>query len=176
MKHQFLSTATLLIFSLMWLSMDLPGKSRFLPPESGQKLKVLILPSANGYEYEQANYGLDTQIRKLLSSQGSIELMKFPYKDLQGTNYYGVFDKRYCQDIIKNTDADIIIMSRFAKDSHMSTEFHWGYELRIVNTQSDTQCSSIQGDHLKSYERLIEDLKAKRESLIHDILTCRKSG
>ncbi len=75
---------------------------------------VLVLPSANGYDYGTYNFDFNPIIEQELGSFANIIVKPFPYKSLMGTTYLGVFDRKDCHAILEKVDVDYLILTRFA--------------------------------------------------------------
>jgi len=101
-------------------------------------IEVIVFQCANGYEYSMHEYDFNPIIEKDLNKLEGIIVKPFPLKKLKGAAYQGVFDKKYCAPIIEKADADYLILTRFDKefDALNRDTKSWGYEVRIVNTES----------------------------------------
>jgi hypothetical protein len=89
-----------------------------------------------------------------------------------GVAYQGVFDKKYCPPIIEKVDVDFLILTRFDKEYGeltSSDEMRWGYELKIVNTETLEQIKSINAHDLKDYKDIEKHIKDNIEKLKTDI-------
>lgn len=135
-------------------------------------ISILILPCSNGYDYAAAGYDFGPLLTKELNSHDGISVLDFPYKTLQNIPYYGVYDKRYCDGIIKKVKCDFILMSKFAAptpDVNSGTTLNWGYEIKLLNTKTMKQIISIGADKLTSYKEIENDIQSKMNVLVKDI-------
>ncbi|MFK7784451.1 MAG: hypothetical protein AB8B56_05000 [Crocinitomicaceae bacterium] len=139
--------------------------------------KVLIIPCANGYEYNVRDGDVNPSLEEYLTLDERVTVEPFPYKKMQGAGYYGVYDKKHCASILENTDADFLIMTRMKgglmpmqlmKDS--TTSPNWGYSTRILNTSTMEQIDGIRGSQFPTFESLDPDVKKKIDALIRLIL------
>jgi len=137
-------------------------------------LKIIVVQCANGYEYAMNSYNFNPVIENELNKFKNILVKPFPFKTLMGVSYQGVFDKKYCQPIIDKVNVDFLILTRFDKgySGLNQTEMKWGYELKIVNTETLEQVNSINAHNLNGFleiEKHIKDnigiLKADIEKL-----------
>lgn len=134
-------------------------------------LEVIVVQCANGYEYATHQYDFNPVIEHELNTFENIKVKPFPYKTLMGVAYQGVFDKKYCPPIIEKVDVDFLILTRFDKrfDAVNSTEMKWGYELRVVNTETLEQINSINAHGLKDYEAIEQHIKENIKTLKADL-------
>jgi hypothetical protein len=135
-------------------------------------LEIIVVQCANGYEYGMFNYNFNHVIEIELDKYENIKVKPFPYKTLMGVAYQGVFDKKYCPPIIEKVDVDFLILTRFDKEYGeltSSDEMRWGYELKIVNTETLEQIKSINAHDLKDYKDIEKHIKDNIEKLKTDI-------
>ena len=134
-------------------------------------LEIIVVQCANGYEYAMHNYDFNPVIEKELNKFENIKVKPFPLKILMGVAYQGVFDKKYCPPIIEKVDVDFLIPTRFKKryDAINGNQMKWGYELRIVNTETLEQINSISAQKLKDYSEIEKHIQANIETLKNDI-------
>lgn len=134
-------------------------------------LEIIVVQCANGYEYAMHNYDFNPIIEDELNKFENIEVKPFPLKTLMGVAYQGVFDKKYCPPIIEKVNVDFLILTRFDKryGELNSTEMKWGYELRIVNTETMKQINSINAHNLNDYTELEKHIKDNIQILKSDI-------
>ena len=134
------------------------------------KIKVIVLQCSNGYGHNDFNRTIESEISK---NEG-FDIVPFPNKNLLGVTFQGVYDKKYCEQIIEKLDVDYIIMTRFLGNINEEIEiigddFTWGYEIKILNVKSMNQKISIRKDNLDEYQNIITDIKNKGGDLINDI-------
>ncbi len=129
------------------------------------KTRIMVLPCANGYDYETHGYELDIVLENALKKSMDIEIIPFPIKKMKGILYQGIFDKKDCIPILKKIDVDYIIMNRFIGEFDSQKQQYWGYQTRILNTKSMKQAHSLGAKKIKVYD----DLKMHIETNI-DIL------
>jgi hypothetical protein len=130
-------------------------------------LELIIVPCANGYEYAMHNYDFNPVIESELNKFENIKVKPFPYKTLMGVTYQGVFDKKYCPPIIEKVDVDFLILTRFDKryDELNSSKMKWGYELRIVKTETLEQINTISANNLNDYSEIEKHIKENIQTL-----------
>lgn len=134
-------------------------------------MSVMVVPSANGYEYAMSNYELDPLLEIGLSASENIQVISFPLEEMTGIAYQGVFDKKYCPPIIEKVEVDYLILNRFDKDYdeiHRTT-MSWGYEVRIINTHTLEQVNSLEAHNLEEYAEIEQHIKANIEKLVGDM-------
>ncbi len=143
--------------------------------------KVLIIPCANGYEYNSRDGDVNPSLAEYLALDERVTVEPFPYKKMQGAGHYGVYDKKHCASILENTDADFLIMTRMEgglmplqlmKDSTASP--NWGYSTRILNTKNMEQIDGIRGSQFPTFKSLDPDVKKKIGALVQLILDSHK--
>jgi hypothetical protein len=136
-----------------------------------KKISVIVLPP---YDLI-ANEGISPDIQKYLeteiSSDTSLTVIKFPYKDLINVPYHNVFDKKYCKPIADKVHADIIIMTKLElrERTGRMTSDNWNLSIRFYNVERDSQIDSkIVGDNLSDLE-IKQLLEQKRLDLVEEI-------
>lgn len=134
-------------------------------------LEIIVIQCANGYEYAMYNYDFNPVIENELNKFENIHVKPFPYKALMGVPYQGVFDKKYCPPIIEKVDVDFLILTRFDRGNGELnlTEMKWGYELRIVNTETLEQINSIHAHNLEDYPEIERHIKENIGKLKADL-------
>jgi hypothetical protein len=134
-------------------------------------LELIVVQCANGYEYGMHNYDFNPVIETELNKFENIKVKPFPYEALMGVSYQGVFDKKYCPPIIEKVDVDILILTRFDKryEERKSTNMKWGYELRIVKTETLEQINTIGAYNLNGYSEIEKHIKENINTLKTDI-------
>lgn len=134
-------------------------------------VEIIVVQCANGYEYAMHNTDFNPVIENELDKSENIKVKAFPYKTLMGVSYQGVFDRLYCTPIIERVDVDFLILTRFnnRNDELNSAEILWGYELKIVNTETSEQIKSINAHDLKDYKDIEKHIKDNIEKLKADI-------
>lgn len=134
-------------------------------------ISVMVVPCANGYEYAMSNFDLDPLLETALSGSKSIQVIPFPLKTMMGVAYQGVFDAKYCPPIIEKVAVDYLVLSRFDKEYHElnRTTMSWGYEVRIINTQTLEQVNSIEAHNLEEYAQIEQHIKANIGRLVADL-------
>ena len=136
-------------------------------------LKILVVQCSNGYGYSMGGFDFNPVIEVELDKFERIQIVPFPFKTLMGVTYQGVFDKKYCAPIIEKVNVDYLILTRFVSNAFLEipdTKTEWGYELRIVNTKTLKQITSISARNLKEYEQIESHIKDNIEILKSDIL------
>ena len=127
---------------------------------------VLVLPSANGYDYSISNKNIDDILKKGLKSSTHIELVPFPYKTLMDTHYLGVFDKKLCPAIAEKVKADYVLMSyQYGSiiTAYEEEKELWGYHLKFYKTSD----SSVITPHI--IKKGIPTFKKMKEVLYEEI-------
>ncbi len=133
--------------------------------------EIIVVQCANGYEYSMHNYDFNPVVEKELNKFENIKVKPFPLKTLMGVAYQGVFDKKYCPPIIEKVDVDFLILTRFDKgyDVLNGNQMKWGYELRIVNTETLEQVNTISTYDLNDYSEIEIHIQENIEKLKNDI-------
>jgi len=134
-------------------------------------LEIIVVQCANGYEYAIHNFDFNPVIENELNKFENIKVKPFPLNELIGIAYQGVFDKKYCTPIIEKVNVDFLILTRFDKkyDALNPSQMKWGYELRIVNTETLEQINTISAHDLNDYSDIEKHLKDNIEKLKRDI-------
>lgn len=143
----------------------------FVDKQNIDTLEIIVVQCANGYEYAMHNYDFNPVVENELNKFENIKVKPFPLKTLMGVAYQGVFDKKYCPPIIDKVDVDFLILTRFDKryDELNSNQMKWGYELRIVNTETLQQVNTISAHELNDYSEIEKHIQANIETLKNDI-------
>ncbi|MCH2225107.1 MAG: hypothetical protein MK066_10095 [Crocinitomicaceae bacterium] len=134
-------------------------------------LEIIVVQCANGYEYAMHNYDFNPVVENELNKFDNIKIIPFPLKTLMGVAYQGVFDKKYCPPIIEKVDVDFLILTRFDRQyvGLNSNKMKWGYELRIVNTETLEQANTIRAYALDDYSEIEKHIQDNIEKLKNDI-------
>lgn len=134
-------------------------------------LELIVVQCANGYEYAMHNYDFNPVIEQELNKFENIKVKPFPYKDLMGVAYQGVFDKKYCLPIFEKVDVDFLILTRFDKqyEELINPKVKWGYELKIVKSKTLEQINSINAHNLNDYSEIEKHIKENIKLLKTDI-------
>ncbi len=156
------------------ISLDLPKNTTKDSHEQSKisKMSVLLLPCSNGYDFGTDGYDFVPIISRELEKFDEIVVVPFPYKTLMNTTYYGVYNKRYCKPIIDKVEVDYILMTRFTEphpDAVGNDMVKWGYEIKILNTKTMHQITSIGKMDMKEYRSIEEDIIINIHTLIKDM-------
>lgn len=140
-------------------------------------LTVMVIPCSNGYDYNLKMGDLNPSLEKYLDQDDRIILKPFPLKKMQGSGYFGVFDKKHCEKILEKVDVDFLLMTRmhgldFSPANSDSGD--WGYDTKILDTESMNQFKGISARKLKSFESIDPDIQSKTDELIDLIIASRK--
>lgn len=139
-------------------------------------LTVMVIPCSNGYEYNLKMGDLNPSLEKYLSQDDRIILKSFPLKEMQGTGYFGVFDKKHCAKILEKVDVDFLIMTRMRGmdiSSINAESGDWGYDTKILDVETMDQFNGISARKLKSFELIDPDIQSKIDELINMIIESR---
>lgn len=136
-----------------------------------EKTTILVIQCSNDYNYSGGGYNFNPLIENELRKIADFEVIEFSYKKLRGINYYGVYDKKYAKPIMEKIDADIYIMTKYADEflERRDRSTNWGYELKLLNTKTLKQKTSIGEENLKSYEELEKSIVDNIDKLTEDI-------
>lgn len=150
---------------------SIADKQALSSKDNKKKTKIMVVQCANGYEYGMHNYEFNPKLEKELGQLEFVELIPFPLKTLMGVTYQGVFDKKYCKDILDRVKVDFLILTRFDKNfEHLKQDRNdWGYELKIVNAHTLEQTKSISAQGLKTYPQIEEHISKNIDQLIADL-------
>jgi hypothetical protein len=136
-----------------------------------KRITILLLPSANGYDFAMDGYDFNPLIFKELDRYSKIKMLPFPYRVLRDTPYYGIFYKRYAPPILKKVKADYLIFTRFRGPFLLlnGEKRKFGYETKILNTRSMKEKVSIKGEGFSSYSGMLTDILLHIDRLKNDI-------
>jgi len=134
-------------------------------------IDIIVVQCANGYEYVMHGYDFNPIIESELNKFDNINVKPFPYKTLLGVPYQEVFDKKYCTPIIEKVNVDFLVLTRFDKNYNelKQNQDNWGYEIRVVNTETFVQINSINGHNFDEYKQIEKHLKNNISTLKMDI-------
>jgi hypothetical protein len=140
-------------------------------PQEEKRIRVLIVPCANGYAYNQHGSDATPFLSKYLSHYKNIELLPFPYKAMKGAGYFGVYSIKDCDAILKQVDADYLILNKmkgnfFVMDSSSKSEGTWGYSTKLIHVASMKELVGIHASKLHDYNSLDQDIEAKTPDLV----------
>lgn len=145
--------------------------------ESSQKntpITVMVVPCSNGYDYGSYSGDLNPFLEQHLSKDERIQLELFPLKKMKGSGFHGVYDKRYCNQILETVSVDFLIMTKMKGGIGIhpldTLPLKWGYSTKILNTKTMDQFNGISGKDINSYEEINSDIGLKTNELIHLIL------
>ncbi len=135
------------------------------------KLSIIVLPPYD----ENANEGISPDIQNFLEDilleDTSLNLIRFPYKQLMNVPYYNIFDKKFCRPIIDKVKADVLIMSQVeqaTRTGEMSAD-KWNFQIRIYNAKTEKQMNStVSGNNLTA-NNIKAVLKDRQASLTKEI-------
>lgn len=136
---------------------------------SPSAISVMVIPCSNGYEYNLKMGDLNPSLEKYLSEDKRVQLIPFPLKEMQGSGYFGVYDKKHCTKILERTDVDFLIMTRMKGMDLEPTNAdsgNWGYDTRILNTNRMKQFEGISASHLASFGAIDPDIQSKTDQLV----------
>lgn len=139
--------------------------------KDSNEVKILVLPSVNSYDFNTLGYDLDAILSKNLSDFPEMQIIKFPYRKLVGTNTSGIYTSKDAAPIIRKVESEVIIMSRFIGESPElgPPDYKWAYEVKILNPKNLKSRISIKGKNLDSYVALQNHIKDNIDLLILDI-------
>lgn len=141
-----------------------------------ERVQIMVIPCSNGYLYNTTIGDLNISLVKYLQEDDRIVLAPFPYKKMQGSGYFGVFDKKYCAKILEKTDVDFLIMTRMKGlefERSTADNHHWGYDTKILDVKNMSQFNGISARDLTSFESIDADIKSKIDQLIDMIINAR---
>ena len=159
-----------LIHSIFSYCQNIVSKDSIL--EKSPKIKILVLQCSNGYGLNDFR----NIIEKEIGENNQFEIIPFPNKNLLGVTFQGVYDKKYCKPICEKINVDYIIMTKYLGNIVQGIELInekttiWGYEIKILNTKSWFQKTSIRKDDLKEYEDILVHIEQNSDELINDII------
>ena len=136
-------------------------------------ISVVVVPCSNGYEYMLSlDMEIDSHIEKNLSKFKEIKVVSFPFKRMKGSGYHGVFDKKYCGNILKNVEVDFLILSELKGGGIdlRNSKKSLGYRIRIINTKTLEQINSISGFKMKEHKDVYKSIKVKSQELMEDLV------
>jgi hypothetical protein len=145
--------------------------------------KVLIVPCSNGYEYHMHAGVVNTSLEKYLAQDERIEVLSFPYIEMKGAGYFGVYDKKHCKSILDHTDADFLVMTRMIgglvpiilQEQDLAATQNWGYSTKILNREKMKQFNGISAKNLAEFEEIDLNVKRKVSDLADSILASHGS-
>ncbi len=114
------------------------------PQISVAKPTILVLPPFD----EMAGAGISPDIQKyieqVISKDTGLTLIPFPLKKLMQEPYSNVYDKKFCQGILKVVPCDFMIMSRleYKKRTGYMEKDEWKFNIKIYDVKSGKQFSS----------------------------------
>ncbi len=137
---------------------------------SRDSVSILILPPFDSI----ANAGISPNTNKILedilTKTDGIKVLKFPYQKLQKTDYYMIYDKKHCKELLNYIKPDVFIMTLLrAENNNTFGNWPWYYQVKLYNVNSDKQLISIEGKG-SSESDLERTIIANKDKLIHDIL------
>ncbi len=102
-----------------------------------KKIAVIILPSYDQNANGDISPYVTKAIYKLLRADSSFNVIDFPYKILH--DYYNIYDKKYCTEIIQKVNPDIIIMSKIDFPLQRNGVYNnWDIEIKAYCPKKDT--------------------------------------
>lgn len=140
------------------------------------QISVMVIPCSNGYDYNLKMGDVNPSLEKYLGQDDRIVLKPFPLKEMKGSGYLGVYDKKHCDNILERVDVDFLIMTRMKGidiSSANGEAGNWGYDTKILNVESMVQFDGISARKLKTFELIDSDVKSKTNELINLIIKSR---
>lgn len=152
------------------------------------KVKVLIVPCSNCYTCGTKGYEINPIVEKTLAKlPENIELETFSFKRMCKDGCHGVYDKKYAKGILKNTQADFLIMTKiegrctpYRKNKNSTPVFpntgvhKWGYGIKILNTKTLVQKKPLYIKDLKYYESIENHLIKNIHTLLEEMEAIHK--
>jgi hypothetical protein len=129
----------------------------------------MVVPCSNGYDYGLKQGDLNPSLAKYLNRHSRIKVIPFPYKKMNGSGYFGIFDKKQCSNILKNVDVEFLIMTRMKGlelTAINSDTGNWGYETKVLNVATMDQLMGVTAQNLQSFQKIDSDIKDKVDVLI----------
>lgn len=143
-------------------------------PNKPKPITVMVVPCSNGYDYGMYLGDLNPFLEEQLANDARIHLEPFPLKKMNGSGYHGVYDKRYCKQILETVSVDFLIMTKMIGGNGFPTldtiPVKWGYSTKILNTQSMDQFKGISASGLDSFNEIDGDIQSKTTQLIKLII------
>lgn len=144
-----------------------------------EKISILVLPTECSYDYSLMGYDFTPKLHKGLSNVTLFYVPPFPYKKLQGTYYNCVYGLKGCKRILQREHYDFIVMSKFLSGSNIepsqdfadSVKSAWGYEIKVLNSNTMKMFVPVKSDNLKNYNELEADLNKNLPKIIEAIKT-----
>jgi len=152
------------------------------------KVKVLIVPCSNCYTCGTKGYEINPIVEKVLAKlPDNIEIETFSFKKMCKEGCHGVYDKKHAKGILKNTQADFLIMTKiegkctpYRKNKNSipifpNTGVHkWGYGIKILNTKTLVQKKPLYAKDLKYYESIENHLIKNIHTLLEGMEAIHK--
>jgi len=154
-------------------TLDIEQDSAVAPDTLTKPISVMVVPCANGYDYNMKMGDLNPSLEKFLNLDKRIELKPFPLKKMNGSGYFGVFDKKDCAKILEKVEVDFLVMTRMKGMILLSTDSStgtWGYDTKILKIDNMEQFNGISASNLKSFESIDYDIKSKMDQLVTQII------
>lgn len=133
------------------------------------RVKVLVLPNANSYEYTNHGYNFTDVIGMYISTHKDFESVALPFD--KSIPVSGIYSKYYCNPFIEKTNADFIIMTKFigtpfAEDKNKRK---WGYGIKVLNTKTLEEKESMRAENMKNIDELRKHIRTNIYNLKMDL-------
>lgn len=133
------------------------------------RVKVLVLPNANSYEYTNHGYNFTDVIGLYIGTHEDFERVALPFD--KSIPVSGIYSKYYCKPFIEKTNADFIIMTKFigtpfAEDKNKRS---WGYGIKVLNTKTMIEKESMRAENLKNFDELKKHIRTNIYNLKIDL-------
>ena len=110
-----------------------------------EKISVLVLHPRDLIANAGISPNIEGYLKTALTMDSIFSLIKFP-KKLMGTGVHcGVFDKKYCKQVVETVETDFIIMSNLIVKYHPTGYINadkWDARIRIYNVKANKQIDS----------------------------------
>ena len=136
-----------------------------------KKKSILVLPSFDIMENAGRSTDISICLESELSKQNTFNVITFPLLTLMGVPYQNVFDKKYCEKILKKVPADIIIMSKLDYNNILGNtdDDTWDYVIKIYNVLENNQFDSQVKAKNIAYKRVCDEIQKSINNLILEI-------
>jgi hypothetical protein len=144
------------------------------------KLSVVILTPYDEFALAGASPNVSEMIEKKIQKDSTFKIIQYSYKKIQ--NFYMIFDKKYCSEIIKKLNPNIIIMSKIQyKTKKFSEEdLNRNIEIKAYLPKQDVYLSIYSEKNISNIKDIENDIFNKinlsllKKPFIKDILTTKK--
>ena len=119
------------------------------------KTKVVVLPPYDVIAGEGISPNIHQYMVEALQNEKELEILTFENnKNIRNVNYYMIYDKKYCSEIVKAVNPDVVIISKLdqsTRTGNMNTD-KWNIQIKFYYPKINKQVNAMHWQGLTAGE------------------------